>query len=356
MDWRRALSYITGSVDQELLVRNEYPATENRVLRAQLKGRLRLTDPERITLAEIGKRLGRRALQEVAQIVAPDTILGWYRKLIAKKFDGSKKRRAPGRPLTKEEIEELVLKVARENRTWGYRRIQGALRNLGLELSAQTVGNILKRHDHPPVPERKKGTTWKEFIQSHLEVLGACDFFTAEVFTVRGLVTCYVLFFIHLSTRKVHIAGITPYPEEAWMKQIARNLTDAQDGFLRGKRYLLHDRDGKFCPAFQEILQSSGTKPLPLPPRSPNLNAYAERWVRSVKEECLAKLILFGEGSLRRALTHFEAHFLGERNHQGHSNEIPFPAPTDHIGSRQGPIMCRERLGGLLKFYSRKAG
>ncbi len=170
-----------------------------------------MSDPERKTLAEIGKRLGRKALQEVAQIVTPDTILGWYRKLIARKFDGSRKRHAPGRPRTKEEVEELVLRIARENRTWGYRRIQGALRNLGIELSAQTVGNILERHDLPPVPERRKGTTWKEFIEAHLDVLGACDFFTAEVLTLKGLLTYYVLFFIHLSTRKVQIAGITPY-------------------------------------------------------------------------------------------------------------------------------------------------
>jgi hypothetical protein len=193
MDWRRALSYITGSVDQELLLRNEYLVTENRVLRAQIKGRLRLTDPERKTLAQIGKRLGRKALQDVAQIVTPDTILRWYRRLVARKFDGSKKRGGPGRPRTQEEIEELVLKMARENRTWGYRRILGALRNLGIELSAQTVGNILERHDLPPVPERKKGTTWKEFIQTHLDVLRACDFFTAEVLTLKGLLTYYVL-------------------------------------------------------------------------------------------------------------------------------------------------------------------
>lgn len=356
MDWRRVLAYITGTVDQEVQLRNEYLSAENRILRAQIKGRLRLSDPERETLAKIGKRLGRKALQEVAQIVTPDTILGWYRKLIAQKFDGSKKRRAPGRPRTKEDIEDLVLKMAQENKTWGFRRIQGALRNLGIEVCAQTVGNILERHDLPPVSERKKGTTWKEFIEAHLDVLGACGFFTAEVLTLKGLLTYYVLFFVQLSTRKVEIAGITPYPDEAWMKQIARNLADAQDGFLLGKRYLLHDRDGKFCPAFREILRSAGVECLPLPPRSPNLNAFAERWVRSAKEECVNKLILFGEGSLRRALAQFEAHFLGERNHQGLSNKIPFPRSEDRVGSLDGPIECRSRLGGLLSFYHRRAG
>jgi transposase InsO family protein len=140
------------------------------------------------------------------------------------------------------------------------------------------------------------------------------------------------------------------------MIQIARNVTDAEDGFLKGKRYLLHDRDGKFCPAFREILRSAGVKPVALPPRSPNLNAYAERWVRSAKEECLDKLILLGEGSLRRALAQFEAHFLSERNHQGLSNEIPFPLPADRIGEREGAVQSRSRLGGLLRFYQRSAG
>ena len=175
------LAYITGSVDQELLVRNEYLVTENRILKNQLKGRLQLTDLERITLAEIGKRLGRRVLEEVAQIVRPETILGWHRKLIARKFDGSKQRTLVGRPVTGQTLEDLVLQIARENRSWGYRRIVGALSNLGHEISHQTVANVLKRHGLTPAPERGKKTLWKDFIRSHLETFAAVDFFTAEV-------------------------------------------------------------------------------------------------------------------------------------------------------------------------------
>ena len=202
MNWKRILAYISGSVDQELLVRNEYLATENRILRNQIQGRLQLNDSDRITLAEIGKRLGRKALEEVAQMVRPKTILAWHRRLVAKKFDGSKNRLFPGRPTTDDAIEELVLKFARENRSWGYRRIVGALSNVGHEVSHQTVAKILERHGLLPAPERERKTSWREFIRSHTEVLAAVDFFIAEVRTATGLITYYVLgFFVPPSMR-----------------------------------------------------------------------------------------------------------------------------------------------------------
>ena len=346
------LAYVTGSVDEELLRRNEYLVAENRILRAQILGGVKLSDGEHRTLAEIGKRLGRQALTEVASIVRPDTILAWHRRLVARKFDGSKQRRAPGRPAIDRAIEELVVRFATENRDWGYDRIAGALANLGHALSDQTVGNILKRHGIPPAPERKRTTTWKDFIRAHREVLAATDFFTTEVWTMSGLVTYYVVFVMHVATRRVHIAGLTPFPNERWMTQIARNLTMADVGFLVDHRYLIHDRDGKYCPAFDSTLTDGGVTPVQLPPRSPNLNAYAERWVRSVKDECLSKLILFGEPALRTALRAYTEHFHGDRNHQGKDNLLLFP--REEIG-RTGPVRCRDRLGGLLKFYHRAA-
>jgi hypothetical protein len=254
MDWKHLLAYITGTVDQELLVRNEYLVTENRILRNQITGRVRLSDGERMTLAEIGHKLGKHALQEVATIVKPDTILAWHRKLVAQKFDGSQQRKGLGRPRVDPELEALVVRMARENRSWGYDRIVGALANLGYTISDQTVGNILKRHGLPPAPERKTTTTWKEFIRTHMDVLVATDFFTAEVWTTAGLVTYYVLFFIHLASRKVYVAGVTPHPNEQWMIQIARNVTMEEWGFLSPGHYLIHDRDGKYCPAFQHII------------------------------------------------------------------------------------------------------
>ena len=247
MDWPRILAYVTGTVDHELLARNEYLAAENRILKAQLNGRLKLSDAERGMLGEIGHRLGRKVLADVATIARPDTILGWYRKLVARKFDGSKARRGPGRPRIKREVEQLIIRMASENRAWGYDRIAGALANLGYEISDQAVGNVLRRHGLPPAPERKRTTSWTDFIRTHLELLAGTDFFTAEVLTLRGLVTYYVLFFIHLESRRVYIAGITVHPNEAWMKQIARNVTMDDCGALRDRRYLLHDRDTKFA-------------------------------------------------------------------------------------------------------------
>jgi len=354
MDWKTLLAYITGTVDQELRLRHEYLVTENRILRQQIKGRVQLSDGDRKTLAEIGKRLGRKALEEVASIVKPDTILAWHRTLVAQKCDGSQKRKTPGRPIINQELEALIIHMAQENRSWGYDRLVGALANLGHTISDQTVGNILKRHGLPPAPERKTTTTWKEFIHTHMEVLVATDFFTAEVWTLGGLVTYDVLFFIHLGSRKVEIAGMTPHPNAAWMMQMARNVTMEEWGFLAPGQYLIHDRDGKYCPAFQQIIDTAGVKRVPLPPRSPNLNAYAERWARSVKEECLARLILFVEASLRHVLTQYVEHFHHERNHQGKGNVLLFPASSQNSEGK-GSIYCRERLGGLLKYYPHEA-
>jgi len=353
MDWARILAYITGTVDQELLLRNEYLAVENRILKGKLNGRLRLSNAERAKLGEIAHRLGSKALGEVANVARPDTILAWYRKLVARKFDGSEARRGPGRPRVKREVEQLIVRMASENLDWGYDRIVGALANLGYVISDQTVGNILQRHGVPPAPERKYTTPWSAFIRTHLALLAGTDFFTAEVLTLRGLVTYYVLFFIHLESRRVDIAGITVHPDELWMQQMARNATMEGCGTLRDCRYLLHDRDTKFTCSFRAIIRSGQVKPLVLPAHSPNLNAYSERWVRSVKEECLSKVILFGERSLRRALDEYVAHYHAERNHQGKSNVLLFPRVTE--ARRDGPAQCRERLGGLLRYYHQEA-
>jgi len=214
MDWKKLLGAVTNSLDQELRLRNEYLLAENRLLRQQVRGRLRLTDGDRQELAAIGQQLGRKALAELATVAKADTILAWNRKCAPPQGDGAKPCTAAGRPRMNQEIEDLVVRMARENRSWGYDRIVGALGNLGYTISDQTVGNILKRHGIPPAPERKTTTTWKEFIRTHMDVLVATDFFTTEVWTLGGLVTYYVLFFIHLGSRKIHIAGVTPHPDQ----------------------------------------------------------------------------------------------------------------------------------------------
>jgi transposase InsO family protein len=188
-----------------------------------------------------------------------------------------------------------------------------------------------------------------------MAVLAGIDFFSVEVLTWRGLVTYYVLFFIHLESRRISLAGITRHPDEAWMQQIARNATDENWGHIAQRHYALHDRDTKFCASFRTTLAAGGIRPIQLPARSPSLNAFAERWVRSVKQECLSKLILFGEASLRRALGEFVEHFHTERNHQGKGNILLFPSNETREGRRRRSVSCRERLGGLLKYYCRAA-
>jgi putative transposase len=207
-------------------------------------------------------------------------------------------------------MEALVVLMARENAGWGYDRIVRALSNLGHQLSDQTVGNIPRRHGIAPAPKRSQTTTWKAFIAGHMNVLAGADFFF-EVLTWRGLPTYYVLFFIHLESRRVSVAGVTRHPDQEWMEQIARSATQESWGYLHPCRCVLHDRDTKFCASFRSVLAAASVKSIPLPARSPNLNAFAERWVRSAKEECLSKLILFGEGPLSRTLAEFSAHYHG---------------------------------------------
>lgn len=247
-----------------------------------------------------------------------------------------------------------ILTIREENRTWGYRRIQGALANLGHHIDKITVRNILRRHHMDPAPIRHKGgMSWSQFLKQHWEVLAATDFFTVEVSTWCGLVTFYILFVMELSTRRVDVAGITPHPNAAYMQQCARQLTDYSDGFLLGKRYLLHDRDQKFTQAFDQLLRDSGVEPVVLPPRSPNLNAYCERFVGSIKEEALNRMIVMGEASLRYVIRTYLRHYHAERNHQGLGNHLITPEPG--MGGYMGRVVRREHLGGVLSYYYREA-
>jgi transposase InsO family protein len=251
-----------------------------------------------------------------------------------------------------QEIVDLVLRFAKENSDWGYDRIVGALANLGHTISDTSVGNILKANGIEPAPERERKTSWKTFLKAHWDVLAAIDFTTVEVWTKGGLVTFYVLFVMDIKTRRVHCAGCTPNPDEIWMKQIARNISGFA-GFLNGKRYLLMDRDTKFCRSFREILEVEDATCLKLPKRSPNLNGHIERFMRSIKEESLRRLIFFGEKPLRTAVTEYLAHYHNERNHQGMGNRLL--ESNDTCAQMNGEVQCRERLGGLLKYYHRDA-
>jgi putative transposase len=254
---------------------------------------------------------------------------------------------------TRKEVVELVVQMARENATWGYNKIQGALANLGYRVSDTTIGNILKEHGIEPAPERKRQTTCRAFLQAHWEVLAAIDFTTIEVWTKSGLQTFYLLFVMEIATGRIYFAGCTSNPDEEWILQVIRNLLDSENGFLKGKRYLLMDRDAKYSEDFRFMLKGSDVEAVRLPARSPNMNAHIERFMRSLKEECLERLILFGEKSLLNAISEYLNHFHTERNHQGLDNRIIQPGVE--VGKSQGAIDCRNRLGGMLQYYHRKA-
>jgi transposase InsO family protein len=313
------------------------------------------TDAHRARLAEAGAGLPRKALLELSSLVTPDTLRRWYRRLVAAKYDGSA-RRSPGRPRTPADLRDLVLRLARENPSWGYTRIRDVLHHLGHDLARSTIAAILKDAGLTPASDRDRGTPLADFLAAHLGQVAALDFFTVEVLTLAGLVRFHVLFVIDLATREVEVAGISHQPFEAWMLQVTRHLTDPhpQDGFLKDHRYLIMDRDPLFTAKFRALLERSGVSPVRLPARSPNLNAFAERFVLSIKTECLAKIIPLGERHLRWAIREYISHYLSERPHQGLDGAFVDPRlPT--AAKCDGEIVCDRRLGGLLKSYRRAA-
>jgi putative transposase len=305
MNWKQLLASITGSVDEELRLRNAYLEAENRIMRHQIKARrVQLTDAERKTLTEMGHKLGRQALKEIATVAKPDTILAWHRTLVVQQSDNFQPRKSLGRPRIDQELEALVVRMARENRSWGYDRIVGAVANLGYHISDQTVGNILKRHGIPPAPERKQTMTWTEFIRIHRDVLMATDFFTTDVWGWLGFVISSLLCCIHVGRRMIHAARMTVRLHACWM--------------------------------------------LPISPRSPDWHADAERWIRSVTKPGLSRLLLCGPCAWWCGL-----HGQMTEDHQEHlprgMGQVVFlPAVNPHP-IRDGPLRSRPRHSGRLQ-------
>src|SRR5919106_2420778 len=346
---RLLLVTLAGWVNRHQQQVIDYLVEENRVLHEQLGGRrVRLNDDQRRRLAARGQRLGRRVLRQVATIVTPDTILRWHRRLIAQKWTFTSRR--PGRPGIMRKVSALIVRMATENPGWGYSRIQGAVRNLDHRVARSTVAKVLKDQGIPPAPGRP--SSWRTFLRAHWGAIAGADFFTTEVWTAGGLTTYYTLFVLDLESRRVQVVGSTPNPDAAFMVQAGRRLTDAVDGFLAGHRVLICDRDGKWTDGFRGLLEESGVRVVLTPCQAPNANAHTERFVRSIREECLDRLILFGERCLTRALDQFTAHYHRERNHQGLGNRLIVPASRQLVGAR---VRCHERLGGLLRYYHRAA-
>src|SRR5712691_5496233 len=364
MSLRLLLAALIGWLDRRQQDAVAYLIEENRILRGHVPGRIRLTDEERRRLAVRGHRLGRRRLRDVATIVTLDTILRWHRQLIARKWTYAKRR--GGRPGVLAEIRRLVVRMAEENPTWGYTRILGALKNVGHRVSRSTIARILKAHGIPPGPERP--ASWQTFLQAHWGAIAGADFFTTEVWTWRGLVTYYTVFMIDLASRRVQIVGSTPHPDAGFMQQVARMMTAADDGLLVQHRVLICDRDTKSSAPVGAWLGEAGLRIVQTPYQAPNANAYAERFVRSLKHECLDRVIPFGERHLRRTIAEYVEHYHRERNHQGLANELmarlrwtTAAAFADVRGSGGSSIITRarrddsggwiQRLGPRMRHY-----
>lgn len=347
------LMLVAQATEKDLVLYIEYLKTENRILRSKLPKRIQATPAERAKLIKLGVRLG-SAIKELITIVHPRTFARWVR-------DGKSgtKPRKRGRPRKPEEIRQLILEMAKST-GWGYRRIFGELKKLGIHsVSRSTISRILIENGFDPGPKRGSGT-WHDFVQRHVKTLWATDFFTKTVWTLRGPVVYYVLFFIHIHTRRVHVAGITPNPDGPWMAQQARNMSMIFDEEPEEHKptHIIRDRDSKFTKQFCSILEDDGIEFRPIPPLSPNLNPHAEAWVQRVKRECLDWFIVLGEQHLRHIIREFFNYYHAHRPHQGLGNvpiETALPPPELPEDFRLEDVVCHESLGGLLKHYERRA-
>ena len=344
---------VAGWINQQPRDVIDYLQEENRVRREQLgPGRLRFTDAQRRRLAAQATSLGRRVRRDRHTLVTPDTLLRWHRQLIARTYDG-RGRRGPGRPPVMDTIRRRIVRMAPENREWGDTRIRGARGNLGHQVARGHIANVRKERGLEPAPERKKRTTWREFLAAHWDVLAAADCCTVAVWPPRGLTRFTVLVLSHLASRRGQIAGISAEPDGPGVPQLMRHATDAEDGCLRHIRVLIHDRDPRFRPAGRDTRPPADVTPIRRPARSPNLNAYTERFVRTIKDSCLERMVLIGEGSLRRAVREFVAHDHHERDHQGLDNRLILPLST--APPPRGRVPCRQRIGGMLHYDYRSA-
>jgi len=349
------LLLLAQATDKQLAECLQFLKAENRILRSKLPTRVNVTEAEREKLLKLGKPVG-KAIKDLITIVTPRTFARWVsQEGKAKKPAGAKGK--GGRPRKSDDIREMVLKFAREGVGWGTSRIHGELMKLGVRISDATVRRILIENGFDPGPERGD-STWEEFVKRHKDTLWACDFFTKNVVTKGGIVTFYVLFFVHIRSRRVHVAGMSPAPDSAWMAQQARNLAIYFEGQGDAKpTHIVRDRDSKFTEQFCAIVENDGIEFKLIPPRSPNLNPFAERWIQSVKRECLDHFIVFGEAHLRYLIDSYVDYYHRFRPHQGLKNlRIGETEPPEKVNDvKSADLVCHERLSGLLKHYERKA-
>jgi transposase InsO family protein len=313
------------------------------VLRRQV-ARPRYSPTDRAVLATLAGLLSRE--RWAAFLVTPATLLRWHRELVARSWTYPRRGRVAPNALD-DDVVDLVLRMARENARWGYLRIVGECRKLGVAVSATSVRNVLRRHRIRPAP-RTSGPSWSQFLRAQAAGTLACDFFHVDTVTLRRL---YVLFFIDLERRKVFLAGATGHPAAAWVTQQARNLAATLEDQGRAVRFLLRDRDTKFVGPFDEVMRSMGARVIRTPVRSPRANAFAERFVRTARAECLDWVLIRGERHLDRVLREFVLHYNHERPHRGIDLEAPVPYSSIHPFNGGAGVQRTDRIGGLLHEY-----
>ena len=327
-----------------------------RILERKQRHPPRITRWEKLTLAVLAAwlkgrtALGRSRLTEVMLLFKPDTVLKWHRELVRRKWTFQQTSRRAGNTALAPEVEALIVQLARDNPRFGYKKLVGELRKLGYRMGRSTVRDVLKRHHIQPAPERRRtSSNWRTLLSSHKAQLLATDFFTVETVWLQ---TVYVLFFIELNTRRVHLAGCTSQPSSAWVTQQARQLTwKLRDSTPTSNRFLIHDRDTKFTLSFDTVFVSEGMAIVLTPPQAPNANAFAERWIRSVRKECLDHLLIFSERALHAVLTDYVEYYNRARPHQGLQQQTPIP----YTPCLQDTIRRRKVLGGLINDYYREA-
>jgi putative transposase len=315
-----------------------------RVLERQLHARVRYRPADRAILAALSRLLPRARWRSF--LVTPDTLLRWHRDAAKQKWRRWRKQRGPGRPPLSDELVDLIVRLGRENRTWGCVRIQGELRKLGIRVSATSVRRVLRRAGLGPAP--RGGQTWAEFLRSQAHSVLATDFFTVDTVSLKQL---YVLFVVELSTRQVHILGVSEHPTGAFVTQVARNFVGDLADRGRSVKFLIRDRDTKFTANFDEVFRSEGVRVIRTPVRSPRANAYAERWVRTVRTECLDRMLILGRGHLQRVLREYVGHYNHQRPHRGIDLGVPAPASTIKIPPPSANVVRHNVLGGLIHEY-----
>lgn len=322
------------------------------ILHRKLNHPVRPTRIEKMTLAVLTSKIRRisyrsvNQFQDIIRIFRPETIFRWHRELVRKKWTYANKNKG-GRPLFNKELETLILRLAGENSRWGYGKIQGELHKLGFDISKSSVRNILDRHGIQSASVRNGSIGWKHLMRHYKDQILACDFFTVETIWLK---TIYVLFFIELGSRRVYFAGVTTNPNQIWITQQARQIVWALDDKGRSLKFLIHDNDTSFSKAFDAVFKSEGFHVIKTPFQAPNANAFAERWVRTVREECLDHILIINDAHLHRVLLEYVAYYNASRPHQGINQNIPIPIAAS---LNTGRIQCRKVLGGIINDYYR---